>query len=1812
MQQNTDTLKQANNQAVNKPTEAYKLFSGKLTKWRNNFSISEYTNNNNSTLTDNKSKLTVATLFSGGLTDTISALKCDFRPLWGADPHSDLRDMWTFLTHTKCYKNVFSNDVIKSISPNYLKCNPPSDDYIRGGNGSGGDGETGWMFTKLPMIILKLQPESFLITISDNVYNIHNGLELSTVKKNLKCDYIISESTLPVWQYGDPSARKWLHIVGINRKLGQSAYNFRFPKPKYDNSYWPKARMIAEPDADVPEECWLEGNIQLAHQGGITPERPTLHRISTAKRKPGIPSRVVYSWEGLLNNQTGCFGRGLRPPLKWKPGKPLERVRSTTPIEAVRAASLPDDYHTMCEAFAGTCDKSQFIRQCANMGTPVRTGVAIDHAILLCLQTARETESKPMKRWASLVHKYEVIRSTLFDTGANGSLNHRDVEPYLIDACCSKNKIEVAKEGESLHGYSDGKLMCSVLNTVGNPNCEWKTELKHNTTTADGLTLELFSFDEFYQSGWGLHCRPFDVGSGSSEMYRPARNNQPAINIPLRYDWSGGGGFYIDYMLGKEVKSEHKHWLAARHIDATADNSQENYEAIQYFNIRQTRAKAGRTELSPDVVHTILGQHRLDCELAGVKFGLKKGRDKMRNIELHRIFGHLGHSPNCKICKMTKGASRRIKVTVDPHRETRPGHTWHMDTITFSHRSSQGNKYLTALRDEASGVVVVLKHYLRDDVRDLIDRWITVLRNDQAFHNCGYKIVSVIHLDNAGEWQLDCAAWVEIVERQGFTPIYSCPDRKESAANAERTMGILEIVIKSMLMDSNLPPQWWEYAADMAEFLLNRFPVSSDLVSVPIDGDRARPLEILTKGFYSRRQIDRELSYFVPLGTPCLVQTTEKGSSLQPKTRWGIAVGCYREQPIFWCPHNKTSFRSKSFAAFTLREGLNFMTFLGMKQMEPSQASLSIQDDLTQRIDVVLQEVQTCAEVEHADDVVKVKAIGDTAMVPVVKVSKSDADKGGSVQVITPEGLPVHITTDPCDKFEHDDDYKLTSHLNTGRREKRKSERLKGTPLSKPTQLLKTYVDCIPSHKLQESFDEIDARKVSTKAELTRGGDTFVKICKRMKLDFGQHNIYRKWLITERHALASDLPESIMRRNQTVKTDIVFPYPSGKRWQNAKAKGSRRRLRSMHVDISLDGEAILAAEQWVQQELKSQDTKLRSGGKYAFFIHLGSESINRQAKAMAVRNKKKRTKAVSKGKIQAPKNTADALWRDDSVDWVKSMGNEFYGLVEMGVFELGLTKAQLLERGVDITRKPPVPIGEYYECKFDENGELAKRKTRHAIQGHPGNMTKGIHYFETFSATPRESTSRILQALCVHLNLTRCSFDITKAYCWADLPENERIALTYPSAFKEVHPITGEDLYLLQMKNLYGSPPAGRHFSKQRNKTLLEKFSQDNWSIYRTKMDPCLFLIKRTYKDSAGKSTVARGWMLAHVDDCDLVCEGQQITDDIMIVCKSIWKCEVISSDFMLGIRRRLTHDSEGVVQQCDLDMIPFIEGMAETFREHLPKPHGGKFSTPLEPDFNITKKDEVSDLEVKEVLEAGQQVGCGMALWAARHCFPECRVGISILCRVMARPSWKAFQGLMRMIAWMYQERSRGIRYSKDGNSIPAWLVDSSAKADPYDHKCQYGACGMWMGGPIMDISKKLTHISLATQTAEYMAMAFAHQAMVWMRQLFQEMDLDHLIEHSTLMFGDNKPANILSKEDVVTSGNQYIYLPYHYNKEVQELGLSIVHYVCTKDNISDLLTKAVKVAEFKALADALTGHNVELLNRLISAAWETITSNP
>jgi hypothetical protein len=205
------------------------------------------------------------------------------------------------------------------------------------------------------------------------------------------------------------------------------------------------------------------------------------------------------------------------------------------------------------------------------------------------------------------------------------------------------------------------------------------------------------------------------------------------------------------------------------------------------------------------------------------------------------------------------------------------------------------------------------------------------------------------------------------------------------------------------------------------------------------------------------------------------------------------------------------------------------------------------------------------------------------------------------------------------------------------------------------------------------------------------------------------------------------------------------------------------------------------------------------------------------------------------------------------------------------------------------------------------------------------------------------------------------------------------------------------------------------------------------------------------------------------------------------------------------------------------------------------------------------------------------------------------------MMCRVMANPSWKAFNAAMQLIAYLYKNRMEGIKFSRSGNKTMMGFVDASNKPDIMDDGfAQWGCVFTWMGGPICEISKKLTQVGLSSGHTEYMAMYYAHQQLDWIRNLLTEMGLDRMIEMPTVMFADNVAANTLSKEDIVTHGNQYVGLSYHYNKEMQEKGASTVQYVKTTDNISDLMTKVVELAVRRVLQGALSGYDTRLVRRL------------
>ena len=89
---------------------------------------------------------TVGVLSSGGCLDTLAALRCGFRPLWGTEVDERLRALWSHLTHTPDLGDTFNIDWHNQAVPDMLISGQPCTNYSSSGNQLGDEGETGHMF----------------------------------------------------------------------------------------------------------------------------------------------------------------------------------------------------------------------------------------------------------------------------------------------------------------------------------------------------------------------------------------------------------------------------------------------------------------------------------------------------------------------------------------------------------------------------------------------------------------------------------------------------------------------------------------------------------------------------------------------------------------------------------------------------------------------------------------------------------------------------------------------------------------------------------------------------------------------------------------------------------------------------------------------------------------------------------------------------------------------------------------------------------------------------------------------------------------------------------------------------------------------------------------------------------------------------------------------------------------------------------------------------------------------------------------------------------------------------------------------------------------------------------------------------------------------------------------------------------------------------------------------------------------------------------------------------------------------------------
>lgn len=200
----------------------------------------------------------------------------------------------------------------------------------------------------------------------------------------------------------------------------------------------------------------------------------------------------------------------------------------------------------------------------------------------------------------------------------------------------------------------------------------------------------------------------------------------------------------------------------------------------------------------------------------------------------------LKYCETCPLAKLVK-VSLRQPTVIDP--QYTAGSRWNIDTLgPITPPDINGNVYVLVIVDHATRRYSV--HLMPS--RDLTFRQIAAQYEWQLAHQPGMTLRE-IRQDNAQEFK--STVFTTWAETRGITLTYTPTHSPAHNSVAERAVGVITTMMRSLLFQSNLPAAYWGYAVLQGVRLLNLWPRRALSGTSPQQAFDGRPDEIFLKSF---------------------------------------------------------------------------------------------------------------------------------------------------------------------------------------------------------------------------------------------------------------------------------------------------------------------------------------------------------------------------------------------------------------------------------------------------------------------------------------------------------------------------------------------------------------------------------------------------------------------------------------------------------------------------------------------------------------------------------------------------------------------------------------------------------------------------------------------------------------------------------------------------------------------------------------------------------------------------------------------------
>ena len=246
--------------------------------------------------------------------------------------------------------------------------------------------------------------------------------------------------------------------------------------------------------------------------------------------------------------------------------------------------------------------------------------------------------------------------------------------------------------------------------------------------------------------------------------------------------------------------------------------------------------------------------------------------------------------------------------------------------------------------------------------------------------------------------------------------------------------------------------------------------------------------------------------------------------------------------------------------------------------------------------------------------------------------------------------------------------------------------------------------------------------------------------------------------------------------------------------------------------------------------------------------------------------------------------------------------------------------------------------------------------------------------------------------------------------------------------------------------------------------------------------------------------------------------------------------------------------------------------------------------SSPLGGQFKLTKKTcPSSEEEKKKMLSIPYSSAVGSLMYAMVCTRPDIAHAVGVVSRFLANPGKEHWEAVKWIFRYLRGTSKMCLRFGNEKPILDGY-ADADMAGDLDGRKSISGYLFTFAGGAVSWQSRLQKCVALSTTEAEYIALTEAGKEALWLKTLFQDLDLkqDRFVVHC-----DSQSAIDLSKNATYHYRTKHIDVRYHWIRDAFEKKLFQVQKIHTDRNAADMLTKVIP------------RHKLELCSKLVGMSF-------